>query len=238
MRWLVCALIAGCGQPAFPAAAPGLRFAPSTIREFAKTSRRVAVTFELAPEGTNGTQLVFGFLAAAQASGARYISDLAIVLELERDGQRVSCQARPDAPQPTVTHPSWRATEVDADVDDLELACRDQATQVVVHGELGKPVTESYAGVHWVPNCTPTKVHRRVHRAEPLLAARFTPPDWKQIEAKFSDHSITDGPVLCRVIANDERRGNRIEAMLHYVHDLEWSDLPAQFRDGELTPRP
>ena len=84
-------IVAACGapNPSFPApsAVPTARIAPTELaRTHATPSTHVALPFELDRTGVSGTALVLGFLERASAGGARYVSDVSIVLQVVHAG--------------------------------------------------------------------------------------------------------------------------------------------------------
>jgi hypothetical protein len=151
----VLLLVAGCGSspsPSFPAPAPSLRFASAEVaREHAMSSKRVALPFDLDRTGVSGTALVLGFLDHANAVGARYVSDVSIVIQVVHAGVPVECVSRiaiddghraptpPPAPEEpaaegeySTTVRAWQPERVTTWVLDRDYVCKKVGHQVVV----------------------------------------------------------------------------------------------------------
>jgi hypothetical protein len=111
------------------------------------------VPFELDPDGSSGDAIVLDYLREAEASGARYASDLAIELQFLYHGEPMECVSEivledraapvaPASPPPAAEEPApdeytttvkpWRPAEVTLWVTDRELACTKHAHQVIV----------------------------------------------------------------------------------------------------------
>src|SRR5687767_5888870 len=93
---LIVALSSGaCGGASGPASRAGVRWLERASGEESSTKHeRLALPFTLDPQGTNGTVLVLNLLRAAQARGARYISDVAIAIQIRRGDVPFECVSR------------------------------------------------------------------------------------------------------------------------------------------------
>jgi hypothetical protein len=149
-------IVAACGAPApsfpAPAAGPTTRIAPTELaRSHATSSTHVALPFELDRTGVSGTALVLGFLERASAGGARYVSDVSIVLQVVHAGVPVECVSRiaiddghrAPPPPPVAEEPAaegeysttvrpWHPELVTAWVLDRDYVCKKVGHQVVV----------------------------------------------------------------------------------------------------------
>src|SRR5689334_11929054 len=143
---LIAVLLAGaCGGAAVPATRAGaLQWTDRAFGEGHSTSHeRLAVPFALDPQGTSGTVVVQGLLRTARARGARYLSDVAIALQLRRGDLPIECVSRivlgPDAAAAVAALPappgSFEPPQVEARVIDHELRCESQPSLVVRSGE-------------------------------------------------------------------------------------------------------
>ena len=152
-------LIVGCGPTAqHPADVAGVRITGSAFaKSYARPRMVLRVRAAYDPAGLNGTELALRFLDAAQARGATYVSEIAVVIQLVHDGVPVECRstlivedgqddrrapappAPPPAPEESSDEPiyttsisPWRPESVVADVDDRDLICKKEAKQVLV----------------------------------------------------------------------------------------------------------
>src|SRR5262245_5980146 len=149
---LVAAAACSTAPPTFPAHAPGVRIAPTQVaRELSKSSKHLALPFTLEHAGTSGTALVLGYLQSAEAVGAKYVSDLSIVMQVVRNDVPVECVSRialddghpaPAPPPPSAADPGdaeystnvqpWHPELVTTWVTDRELVCKKVGHQVIV----------------------------------------------------------------------------------------------------------
>jgi hypothetical protein len=169
------AVVSACGLSTFPKPAPGIRIAGDNIRQFAKRTDHHAREFRLAPNGTSGTGLVVAYLEAAQRKGARYVSDLAIVVQFERNRTPLECVSKivvangveraPPAVAPVVeplepgeystTVKPWVPDTVDAWVDDRDLVCKAVPEQVVSMQPLYENRLDAEVGEYIAPGTMP-----------------------------------------------------------------------------------
>lgn len=123
---------------------------------FAKThsnvTKRTALPFDFLREGVSGTQLVVQFLDEAEARGAKYASNIAVVLQMEHDGTAVECVTKvvPEGTPPppsldlasdpdgetagTTTLRAWTPNLVTAKVDDHKFVCEHVGERVQTTG--------------------------------------------------------------------------------------------------------
>ena len=126
----------------------------------------------------------------------------------------------------------WRPGEADAWVVDRDMICKTHAQQVMTtvpqydnryDGEvrrmigLGEMPADDTAIVHYEA-CTYEPKRRFVHRYDHFVAARFSPPDLRVIQARYSDWPLVEEPPLCHEIrlAPGQALRQRIEADVHF----------------------
>jgi hypothetical protein len=153
MRWIHVAGLAslvGCHAdkpPVMPVSEAWLQITDGHYaREHAHRTAHTALPFAFTPGGVNGTQLILQFLGTAETKGARYASDLAIVMQLTHNGQTVECvskividDSKPPAPVPeaaptdgentTTIHP-WHPDKITAQVDDHDFVCARKGDEI------------------------------------------------------------------------------------------------------------
>jgi hypothetical protein len=164
MRASRAILIAILSSSACGGARPAARRAPLrwTDRTFGEqhsvSHERLVLPFTVDPQGTSGTAVVLHLLRAAQARGARYVSDVAIAIQFRRGDTPIECVSRvvlqdaapvaaaaaaPAPPAAAVApDPAHRSVEplpveplqVEARVVDRELRCQKQHALVVQPG--------------------------------------------------------------------------------------------------------
>jgi hypothetical protein len=149
---LLASLLLGC-KTEYPHARVGMRLATAlAAHRFSAHERHVDQPFRLAPQGVNGTSLMFAFLQRMEASGAIYASDLSYALQVRRGNTPIECiskivlRAADETPPPaaagsdsdageySTTVKPFRPDTTDTWVTDRELACKQHATQVVSSG--------------------------------------------------------------------------------------------------------
>ena len=238
MRGIMLAMLAAaCGGSSM---GPGMRLTnPQFGADHARRSQRFALSFELAPGGTSGTAVVLEYLRSAEARGPRYISDLAIVLQLRHDGAPVECVSKLMV-EDGAPRAAWESSErgrpaqIRAHVADRELVCKGQ--ERLVTGKAAKhdnrydaaapaPVmqqghrVEDVAEVAWDDECKLITVERDVERYAHFVEARFTPPDLVRIQRQYSDWQLREAPPLCRPLelAPGAPLVQHVEAQLHFT---------------------
>lgn len=150
-RAIVALSLAACGGHLLavePRHADGVRIKRHAEALFgAKSTLNVAIPFG---QGQNGNALVLAFLDQAQASGARYVSDVAFHMVFRRRGVMVECETRivfgddpSRAPKPVTAAPADPPSEYSTDVSSYEphastyttteddVACKKQGVQQV-----------------------------------------------------------------------------------------------------------
>jgi hypothetical protein len=148
-----CATAAVSRAPA-PDVSAGVRIVDAAVAgEYSASRRSVTVPFQTTADGTSGTELVRGYLLAAQAGGAAFVSDLRFHVTFRAGGQPMECEtrvlvgdedaadaadppiARPAPAPPTTAYSTQLAPIVPARVtrwvNDRELVCTDEPRQVV-----------------------------------------------------------------------------------------------------------
>jgi len=142
---LVVAVVVSCHRqppPEMPRDGAWIEIAEA---RFAKThsnvTKHTALPFDFIRDGVNGTQLMLQFLDTAEGKGAKYASNIAIVLQMEHDGATIECvskivpegtpppiAAKPDAAPAddevgTTTIRPWIPNLVTANVVDHKFVC-------------------------------------------------------------------------------------------------------------------
>ena len=220
-----------CAGTSAPAGGP--RWVSGERHETGERTRPMAVPFQLAEAGVNGTALVYGFAALAGRFGASAFSNLAVVLQLRRGETLIECTTRfvvgdrrPDAaPDPG----SWEPAFEDAWVTDLDARCEAQGEPI----ERVEPRFESRTDVGtrrvlpdempmetrdeivFTERCTLQPARRQVHRYQHYIAARFTPPDLAAL-GRLADAPLVALPARCRTIPETRPPIQRIEGELHF----------------------
>jgi hypothetical protein len=227
----VSVVLGACGGAPVPASRVAVRWTDRAFGEQHSTSHeQLALPFELDPQGTSGTAVVLGLLRAAEQRGARYVSDVAIALQLRRGGTPIECVSRfvlaggpPAAPAPgdpsdASAARSFQPTEVDARVTDRDLRCEQQQTIVVgergmgeagiggrFDGSVGGSVERGglitpVAGVEFQDHCEVHPVERTVRRYDHFVAARFAPPELATIGRDHAGGTLVEEPPVCHPI--------------------------------------
>jgi hypothetical protein len=151
MRRLVLIVLAttACGKLStnFPDPTQGMRFVPVSYgHDHAARSQHVDLPFQLKQQGVNGTALLIGFLQTIERSGAKYVSNVSVSLELVYRGMPVECVSTilvddgntpsppPPAPAPaddeyTTTVKPWSPELEDRSVVDREMVCQQRAVE-------------------------------------------------------------------------------------------------------------
>ena len=161
MRGVLVIALVGCqSTAAVPASVPvPLQIKTQKIqitdggfaREHAAKTKHTALPFAFIPEGVNGTKLMMQFLGYAEEHGARYASDLSIILQMTHDGATVECVSKvvvddgapravvaeaPASPSSdgeyTTTIRPWQPDQVRSVVDEHDVVCEKHAEQVMV----------------------------------------------------------------------------------------------------------
>src|SRR5262245_35714978 len=102
MRTNPCLLVAGAAAALaachsqttteFPSQHESLRWTHRAHGEqHAIRHEHVALPFALDPEGTNGTAALLGYLKAVEQGGGRFVSDVAIAIQLRHNGVPIEC---------------------------------------------------------------------------------------------------------------------------------------------------
>lgn len=207
--------------------------------QHAASHERLVLPFTLDPQGTNGTAMILHLLRAAQARGARYVSDVAIAIQFRRGDTPVECVSRVilrDAPAPAAPPDpapgAVAALEVEARVVDRELRCQKQQSLVVTpgaglseqfEGDIGPyddraGLTSARAGVEWQDACELQSVERTVRRYDHFIAARLTPPDLAPL-GLHADRPLAEAAPTCRALElpAGAALANRVEAEVFYA---------------------
>jgi hypothetical protein len=89
---LLLLLSAACAHGPAQRSGPGVLFAPAELaRQSGLEPWAISMPFD---HGQDGTELVLRFLDRAEASGARFVSDVQVVFMAEEDGQPLECRTR------------------------------------------------------------------------------------------------------------------------------------------------
>lgn len=173
---LALAACRGSTTTEFPSQHQGLRWTHRAHGEqHATRHERVALPFELDPEGTNGTATLLGYLEAVEARGARFVSDVSIAIQLRHNGVPIECvtqilvedAAAPPKPPPPEPEPQaepgaepeyettvrpWRPGKNHALVTDRDLVCSKEGVLVTGQAARYPERTAAETGRLWAPD--------------------------------------------------------------------------------------
>lgn len=227
--WLALSLLAlsplpACLQP--PGAlghatphVPGIRIIRA---EDAKARGLEGERFDFAfGDNQDGTKLVLDFLDEARQQGARYVSDIRIVIRSRRAGRLLSCESRlrPFAKREseTVPHETPGHTEtryvpklVTRTVTEYQYRCqmvsrpvtRTETTYQYQYDYLSKssrsvPVTRTVTSTQYENQCRSEPVTRTVTRYENQLETRYIPPKLTYVAAHYTDFDLIESRPQC-----------------------------------------
>jgi hypothetical protein len=199
---------------------PGIRII--TRAQAAKRGLR-ARRFELRfGDNQDGTRLVLDYLDQAKRSGARYVSDIAIVIATTRGGRRVLCENRlvPFAkrhdykvPHRVPARVEYRSVSkpVTRTVTEYQYRChmvskpvtRMETTYQYRYDYYSKtsrsvPVTRSVTRYEMQSECRSEPVTRTVTRYEHQLEAKYIPPRLEYLAAHYTDFNLLESRPVCR----------------------------------------
>ena len=240
-RLVVAAVaVAGCHglSTDFPDPQAGMRFAADEMaRKSSASTQHVDIPFQLDPKGTDGTELLLGFLHAVEPRGAKYISDVSLSLQLVYKGVPIECVSKvvvevdgADARSTAI----WRADR-DARwaVDRLESCRKQHAEHPAADGD-----TDAGSGFHAEfgdstqgkeaisPDCKLDPRERFDKRFEHLAIAKLARPDLDRVRKQYSDFKLVEADPECHRIAHVQHQ--HVSANLHFMGNVDRGEPPSQ----------
>ncbi len=228
---VVLLLSAACAHGPSRREGPGVLLAPAELaRQTGLEPWAISMPFS---KGQDGTELVLKFLDRAEASGARFVSDMQVVFVAEEDGQPLECRTRlvPEGTAKDVQRGMRTAaagstspglTLVRRHVVDQEYGCVDTSFMVVQNetftdpvphpGQRTRSVVRSQQGA---PRCGYRNVVKVVTRFAFEDAVNYRPPDIQRIRDVRPELKLEETDAEC--VARDPRAPavNRIEALAY-----------------------
>jgi hypothetical protein len=247
--WLALLFLSGCaGIDSYPVPAEPEDMTLTT-REQAEAASLPAWTLTMPlGERRDGTELVLEFLKYAESTGARYVTEVNLVLGVEQQGRPVECRTRigpirpassAQRPDPSADSPEtrpWRVSETRM-VSEPQLRCRMVTDSRLVPETHMESEYDSFSKSHrMVPRtrmvmrhdtrqeCQHETVQRSVTRYVYQFHTGFIPPDLEEVARYQPRLTLAESAPECTPIEpGDGRRtglAHRIEARVHGCMDI------------------
>lgn len=228
---VVLLLSAACAHGPSRREGPGVLLAPAELaRQTGLEPWAISMSFG---KKQDGTELVLKFLDRAEASGARFVSDMQVVFVAEEDGQPLECRTRlvPEGTAKDVQKGMRTAeagskspglTLVKRSVVQPEFGCVETATPVVQNETYTDPVQPSQQRTRSVvrrqegaPRCAYRNVTKVVTRFAFEDAADYLPPNIQRIRAARPELKLEETDAECVPRDAQAPAVNRIEALAY-----------------------
>lgn len=229
---LLLLLSAACAHGPAQRSGPGVLLAPAELaRQTGLEPWAISMPFD---KGQDGTELVLKFLDRAEASGARFVSDVQVVFMSEEDGQPLECRTRlvPEGTARSLqqgirtaradTRPALRLIE--RPVSGVAYTC-DEAKVARLQTEaytepVPAPMTRSRATTqshpfNTVTQCGYQSVVRHVTRYAFEDAVNYLPPETSRVQEARPALRIEETQAECVPRPSSSPKGNRIEAIAY-----------------------
>jgi hypothetical protein len=210
---------------------PGVLLAPAELaRQTGLEPWAISMPFG---KNQDGTELVLKFLASAEASGARFVSDMQVVFVAEEDGQPLECRTRlvpkgtaKDAPRGIRTAKAESKSPglklVRRTIIQPEYACTETSTRVVQTETYTDPLRSSQQSSRSVaqsqpgaPRCGYRNVSRLLTRFSFEDAVNYLPPSIQRIRDARPELKLEETDAECVPRDPQAPAVNRIEALAY-----------------------